>query len=119
MLSGDFADAGLQALGGSSGSGSATLVLTPRKSQTKRFAAARALWHFGGPDRADRFLLTPARTSAYQAERAFAAEFLAPADGLRQILPVVADDALEATATHFGVSPLLIRHQVDNQLLGR
>lgn len=116
-------DRGLQGLGGTSNSGSPALVLTSRANEpVERFAAARALWHFGAPPSHDRFLLTPARTTAHKTERAFAAEFLAPADGLRALLPVapevLSDDDLDTAAAHYGVSPLLIRHQVDNQLLG-
>ena len=51
--------------------------------------------------------------------RAFAAELLAPAAGIRQFLDRLGrqdDLALESTAQHFGVSPILIRHQYDNQV---
>ena len=54
-----------------------------------------------------------------QVARAFAAELLAPAEGIRQFLDRLGrqdDLALESTARHFGVSPILIRHQYDNQL---
>ena len=52
---------------------------------------------------------------------AFAAELLAPADGIRRILNELDssdDSALEAVARHFEVSPLLVRYQYDNQLTG-
>jgi hypothetical protein len=44
---------------------------------------------------------------------AFAAELLAPADGIRRILDELGssdDNALEAVARHFEVSPLLVRY---------
>lgn len=117
VLSFNGTDRGLQALGGTSSTEAPALLVTQGGSQRRRFAAARALWHFGGPDPRPRFLLTPARTDPHKAERAFAAEFLAPASGLREILLGTGDDDLDAAAAHFNVSPLLVRHQVDNQLL--
>lgn len=114
----------LQGLGGKSERDAPTLVLgaSARLDTTKRFAAARALWHFAAQSEREGFLLTPIRTDVRRIERAFAAELLAPATGLREQLgrePAAAtDDDLDAAADHYGVSPLLIRHQVDNQLLG-
>lgn len=112
----------LQALGGHSGTGSPALALNMRPlPSTTRFAAARALWHFGRQSDRDRFLLTPARTDVHKIERAFAAELLAPADGLREAFVdapfPISDEDLDTAAAHYGVSPLVIRHQVDNQLL--
>ncbi len=67
-----------------------------------------------------RFLITDSHTDRQQIERAFAAEMLAPASGIAQYLrqpdrPVTQDD-VEEVATHFRVSPMLVQHQVENQL---
>jgi len=116
-------ESALQGLGGSSERHAPTLVLgaSARIDTTKRFAAARALWHFAAQPAREAFLLTPTRTDVRKIERAFAAELLAPATGIREQLgrePATAtDDDLDAAADHYGVSPLLIRHQVENQLL--
>jgi len=51
--------------------------------------------------------------------RAFAAELLAPAEGINRLLRNVDSDtdaALESVALEFNVSPLVVRHQFDNQL---
>jgi len=117
------ASLGLQGLGGESSSHSPTLVLgaPARLATTTRFAAARALWHFAIQPERERFLLTPTRTDVRRIERAFAAELLAPAVGLREQFMeapgAATDDDLDAAAAHYGVSPLLIRHQIENQLL--
>ena len=51
--------------------------------------------------------------------RAFAAELLAPAAGIRMLLDKAGredDLAIETVAQYFTVSPLVVRHQYDNQL---
>jgi len=65
------------------------------------------------------FVLSSARVYSERAAGAFAAELLAPAEGIRAALAVLGkqtDAAFEAVARHFGVSPLLVRHQYDNQI---
>ena len=61
-------------------------------------------------------LLTRARSERQQRNRAFAAEFLAPSSGLRQRVsgPVVDGDDLDGLAVEFGVSSLVIQHQIEN-----
>ena len=49
--------------------------------------------------------------------RAFAAEFLAPAEGLRERLrdaSVVEAEGVDDLAAEFGVSSIVIRRQIDN-----
>ncbi|WP_043603663.1 MULTISPECIES: hypothetical protein [Protofrankia] len=66
------------------------------------------------------FLLSSAHIGDDRVAGAFAAELLAPAEGIRRALATLEthdeDAALDVIASHFGVSPLTIRHQVDNQL---
>lgn len=115
-------DSSLQALGGVNLAGGGALVVgRPLRVTDRRFAQARAIWHALGPSVPDRFLLTA--SSAYQprVERAFAAELLAPAEGIREVLNGTADAVvtthdIERVADHFGVHPFIVRHQVDNQL---
>jgi hypothetical protein len=65
--------------------------------------------------------LTSAHTYRQRVERAFAADLLAPADGIAEILespPAAAtQDELEKVAGHFGVSSMVIDDQVRNRLL--
>ena len=66
-------------------------------------------------------LLTRARTDRQQRSRAFAAEFLAPSSGLkaRVLSPVVDEDDVDGLAAEFGVSPLLVSHQLSNHEIAR
>jgi hypothetical protein len=87
-----------------------------------RFAQARALGRvLTRPDQRS-FVLSAARGHDERVAGAFAAELLAPADGVRQSLEILGnrldDAALDAIAARFAVSPLVIRHQYDNQLAG-
>jgi hypothetical protein len=86
---------------------------------TRRFGQARALGRILARPGQRQFALSAARSQDEKVARAFAAELLAPAAGIRSALDALggADDtAMEAVAHRFQVSPLLIRHQYDNQL---
>lgn len=63
-------------------------------------------------------MLSAAGSQDEQAARAFAAELLAPAVGIRELLGGDRPDdvAFESIARRFGVSPLVVQHQYDNQL---
>jgi Zn-dependent peptidase ImmA (M78 family) len=114
-------DRGLVALAGLSEDESAVIVrarsLVPHAS---RFAKARALWHLAFERDAARFLLSRAHTDRHKTERAFAAELLAPARGVKEYLGLgndpVPEEDVQAAAEFYGVSEELIRHQVENQL---
>lgn len=83
-----------------------------------RFAQARALGLSVLTQRR-LLLLDPAHTDLSKTSRAFAAELLAPADGISKhlsVLPEATGPALEAVAARFDVSALLVRHQYDNQI---
>lgn len=84
-----------------------------------RFGQARAIGRVLARPGQRHFVLSAARADDERVARAFAAELLAPADGIRLALDAVGkndDSALEAVAQHFRVSPLVIRHQYDNQI---
>ena len=88
-------------------------------TSSRRFAQATALGHTLARPGQRSFLLSATHRDDGQVARAFAAELLAPAAGIRQFLDRLGrqdDLALESTARHFAVSPILIRHQYDNQL---
>ncbi len=105
---------GLHALGNDS---SSTVVL-PRQQrpEAQRFTLARALWHIA-VRRDPLFLVTAAYTEQQRIERAFAAELLAPAEGIEQMLHARTDDEdVTAIATEFRVSPMVVYHQIRNQL---
>ncbi|HEY2578413.1 MAG TPA: hypothetical protein VGI74_19095 [Streptosporangiaceae bacterium] len=94
------------------------LVLGSQRQGT-RFGRARALGRALARPREQLFVLSAARGQDEKVAGAFAAELLAPADGIRESLDLIgsgSDSALEAIARHFKVSPLLVRHQYDNQI---
>ena len=117
----DSRDHGLQGLGATAESGSSLVLGRDMVRKAKRFCQGRALWHTLFEQDAGRFLITSSHTERQKTERAFAAELLAPAEGIERQLGIAADEAtvedLDDVAEHFGVSSLLIRHQVENQLL--
>jgi len=82
----------------------------------------RALWHRLAADEPS-FLITTAYTERQKIERAFAAELLAPAVGIEAGLDVPPEEAVQEdlgiVAEHFGVSAILVEHQIDNQILVR
>ena len=93
----------------------------PTGTTAMRFGRARALGRALARPEQHQFVLSGARSQEEKVARAFAAELLAPADGIRRILDELGssdDNALEAVARHFEVSPLLVRYQYDNQLAG-
>ncbi|MGH3698785.1 MAG: ImmA/IrrE family metallo-endopeptidase [Pseudonocardiaceae bacterium] len=85
-----------------------------------RFIQGRALWHRLTKDEST-FLITTSYTDLQKVERAFAAELLAPAEGIRTKLSVPPGEAVQedlgSVAEHFGVSPILIENQIENQIL--
>ncbi len=90
-------------------------------ASSTRFIQGRALWHRLTKDEST-FLITTSYTDLQKVERAFAAELLAPAEGIKIKLAVPPSEAVQedlgSVAKHFGVSPILIEHQIENQILG-
>jgi hypothetical protein len=114
---------GIHALGQLKDGGLPLLVVSHRQSDaSKRFVLARALWHVLWRN-ASTFLVTSAYTDRQKTERAFAAEILAPAQGIASRLvddgvhSGLEDSALVELAGHFRVSTLLVQHQIENQLI--
>ena len=91
-------------------------VTAQRGESGTRFLTARALGEYLGRSALGPGLLTSLSTDSQAQSRAFAAEFLAPAEALQRRLagndvePERADDL----AQEFGVSSQLIRHQISN-----
>ncbi|GII75216.1 hypothetical protein Sru01_01980 [Sphaerisporangium rufum] len=115
-------DRGLQAVGGAAEErGPSVVVASGRAAGSRRFTLSRALWHHVWEPE-PLFLVTTAATDRQQVERAFAAELLAPAAGIREIagtpVETMTQEDLGTLAEHFQVSEKVIEHQVENQLLG-
>lgn len=115
-------DPALQGMGGFSRTGGGAVVagIKSHKGPDVRFASTRGLWHFAYDPNPQRFLLTGGRADQTRTERAFAAELLAPAAGIEQLIPedggLVAAVDLDEIAEHFDVAPMVVRHQVENRL---
>jgi hypothetical protein len=64
-------------------------------------------------------LVTNAQTEHQQRNRAFAAEFLAPAEAIRERLPAshLSEEDVEDLAQEFRVSGFVVRHQIENHKL--
>jgi Zn-dependent peptidase ImmA (M78 family) len=114
-------DHDLRAFGGTTeGIGPLAVVQPGLPSGARRFTLSRALWHYLWESEPD-FLVTTAYTHRQKIERAFATELLAPAAGIGELLgrrPRSANqDDVEQIAARFQVSPMVVRHQLENQLL--
>jgi len=101
-----------------------TSLVIPRRMNraSERFAIGRALWHAACTFGSGSYLITSARTATQQVGRAFAAELLAPAAGIRELLGAQAASAapedMAFVADCFGASEMVIAHQVENQITG-
>jgi Zn-dependent peptidase ImmA (M78 family) len=114
-------DVSLQALGGSADQLRPLVIVGQRRPVTSnRFTLSRALWHCIWDD-SPLFIVTTAHTHRQRVERAFASEFLAPADGIAALLEsppeAASQEELEQIAQRFGVSSMVIEHQVRNHLI--
>jgi hypothetical protein len=96
---------------------------SPRPA-SRRFALMRMIGDHAGVASDDRILPADLQThtSRQKFQRAFSQEFLCPYTTLCDYLEIepfikqeIADDSIEAAATHFGVSPLLIRSTLVNK----
>jgi hypothetical protein len=109
----------LDALVATNSQASPGFALCERSESAVRFAFCRALFEYLSTSEGQPLLVTRARSERQKRNRAFAAELLAPADLLREALPgpVVGDEEMDDLAATFGVSPNVIRHQIENHNL--
>lgn len=100
----------------------AVAVPSAKPKVSDRFSQARVLGRaLSSPD-VGRFVLSRAHADDEKLAGAFAAELLAPAQGIKDYLGVLGspdDAAVDAIANRYEVSSLVIRHQYENQILGR
>jgi IrrE N-terminal-like domain len=110
----------LDALGATNSRHSPGFAISSRREEAVRFAFCRALFEYLTIPEGQPLIVTRARSERQKRNRAFAAEFLVPADLLREALPgsVVGDEDIDDLAADFGVSPSVIRHQIENHLPG-
>ena len=92
-------------------------VGTPRAPTSTRFIKARAIGVFLSPMGSGPSLLSTLSTDFQAFTRAFAAEFLAPAEQIRALMRE-GSPSETALADRFRVSKYVIRHQINNHNLG-
>jgi hypothetical protein len=114
-------DRGLLAVGAAADQSDPVVVTGQRRpADSRRFTLARALWHYFW-DSETFFIVTTAYTDLQKVERAFAAELLAPADGIAELLTsrpeAASPEDLDQLAHEFRVSSMVVEHQLQNQLL--
>jgi len=93
-------------------------MIPKQREDAKQFAFCRALFeHLTASD--EFALVSRLRTERQQMNRAFAAEFLAPHEMLRNDLSAesVGEEEIEDIASDYGVSTFVIRHQIENHRL--
>ena len=95
---------------------SPVFAMPMRREEATRFAFCRALFEYLTTPAGEPLLVTSSRSERQKRNRAFAAEFLVPADLLREALPshTVGDEEIDDLAATFGVSPSVILHQIEN-----
>ncbi len=96
-------------------------VVANGRETTQRFLLARALGDYLGRTTDTPAILSGLATDRQAQSKAFAAEFLAPAEALRQRLggEQVSPDGVEDLACDFDVSGYVVRHQIENHNLAQ
>ena len=94
-------------------------MTTPHDESSRRFLLARALGDYLGRSEHGASILSSLATDRQARSRAFAAELLAPAESLRERLSdhPVPPERVDDLGQEFGVSSLVIRHQIENHHL--
>jgi hypothetical protein len=111
----------LDALTGANQRHNPEFLLEKKRPDSRQFAFCRAMFeHLTSPP--SRFAaVSRLRTNRPQMSRAFAAEFLAPHGMLKKDLSgaTIGEDEIDDLAFDYGVSPFVVRHQIENHGLAR
>lgn len=101
--------------------GSPGFVVTSRRDESRRFHLCRGFFEYLTNASLVAALITEAKSDRQAKSRAFAAEFLAPADGLQTRISgnTVTRDEVDELASEFLVSPWVIHHQLENHQIAR
>lgn len=115
---------GIEGLVARNGTSTATAInplLASRHPSYRHFIMARSLYEHMVSSPGSNAILTTSSTSRQRINRAFAAEFLAPASDIAKRIqgPWVNDSIVEEIADVFGVSSMTIMHQISNHGLAR
>ncbi|MFH1437603.1 MAG: hypothetical protein ABIJ56_17990 [Pseudomonadota bacterium] len=98
---------------------SPAFLLFRQREPHQKFAFCRGLFEYLVSSRIGAFLISGSYSDRQKRNRAFAAEFLAPASQLKSYLSgaYVSDEQVDEIADEFNVSPYVIRHQLENHNL--
>lgn len=91
-------------------------ALDKHRDDAKKFALCRGLFEYLNAPNGQPLLVTREQTEQQQRNRAFAAEFLAPSSLLSEAISghTADEEVVEDLAEEFGVSSLVIQHQLEN-----
>lgn len=98
------------------GDGQPAFFITRSRETSVRFAFCRALFDYLTSEQGRRLhLITRTETVSQQRSRAFAAEFLAPAERIGEVVSgrVIDEEEVEDLADRFHVSPFVIQQQLE------
>ena len=110
----------IDGLQGPSPDGSPGFLIAGRSETSRRFTFCRSLFEYlTAPAPDSPTLISPARSDRQKRNRAFAAEFLAPAReiGHRLVGTTVDEEEIAELADGFGVSPWVVTYQIRNNEL--
>lgn len=121
-----FGDSGdsnafFDAIGGTNRVASPGFVVSACSDEAVRFAICRGFFEYLAAPDGQPVIVNRSRSLAQARNRAFAAEFLAPAESLRQRIGsgVIREDRVIELAREFGVGQQLVRHQLENHRIVR
>lgn len=112
----------LDALVGSTKAGAPRFALHPQHEASRVFVLCRALFEYLYDTQASAWIVAPIYSERQKRNRAFAAEFLAPAEEIRHDIKGAATVTAEQVgelAEKFGTSEYVIAHQIENHRLTR
>lgn len=107
----------IAAVCGTNRTNSPVFVMHPiRREENLKFAFCRSLYNYLFSDQSSLSLVTGSHLESQKGNRAFAAEFLVPADSLRKLVTreEVGQEEIDELAAEFNVSPMVVRHQIEN-----
>jgi hypothetical protein len=101
--------------------GSPGFVIGSPREEAMKFAFCRGLFEFLVSAPGEPLLITRTRSERQKRNRAFAAEFLVPADSLRARLRAdsVGEEEIDDLAADFGVSPHVVIYQLQNHRIAQ
>lgn len=101
--------------------GSPGFVISHKRDDALKFAFCRGLFEFLFTKLHEPLLVTKTRSERQKRNRAFASEFLLPADALREriITEHVGEEVIDDLAAEFGISAYVVVHQLENHRIAK